>query len=278
MNLLKTLLVAAGTTLLLGSSLADAAELRKKTLAEPDLLMPAKKSRVSLTATAAPAPLAGLSRDDVGDPESFGNHLVWLGLAQTQVVSLRSDCSGADPAYERCITLNAQPASTSFDERKLDYLVIPGGSSQSLLCQWITPFWQYQFDNQTGVAQPNARITLMPYLTIYNDVLNDPAAIDPSTGLPYGGQMEMGLAMTHMESRSLDANERHLQRINYSRTCIAGIVSRYGLENMFGLPPHLADAFLQKDTTILFNLRGSATLVTDASLFYGARIVGDQKP
>lgn len=278
MNLLKTLLLFTGTGLLLGSSLVNAAELRKRALPEPDLLAPSKKSSAKLAATAAPVTRAGLSRDDVGDPESFGNHLVWLGLAQTQTVSLRSDCSGADPTYERCITLNAQPASTSFDEQKLDYLVIPGGSSLSLLCQWITPFWQYQFHNQTGVAQPNARITLMPYLTIYNDVLNDPAAIDPGTGLPYGGQMELGLAMTHMESRSLDANERHLQRINYSRVCIGGIVSRYGLEQMFGLPPHLADAFLQKDTTILFNLRGSAALVSDATLFYGARIIGDQKP
>ena len=277
MNLLKTLLLCTTTGLLLASSL-DAAELRKRALPEPDLLPPNKSSNSKMVSAAAPTTLAGLSRDDVGDPESFGNHLVWLGLAQTQTVSLRADCSGADPTYERCITLNAQPASTSFDEKKLDYLIIPGGSSLSLLCQWITPFWQYQFHNQTGVAQPNARISLMPYLTIYNDVLNDPAAIDPGTGLPYGGQMELGLAMTHMESRSLDVNERHMQRINYSRVCIGGIVSRYGLETMFGLPPHLADAFLQKDTTILFNLRGSAALVSDATLFYGARIIGDQKP
>lgn len=276
----KTMFTKTAIVSLVASCLAFAAHAAdaRKTLREPDLLIAASKNTKPLQDMHSASKAGPLSRDDVGDPESFGNHLVWLGLAQTQQVSLRKDCTGSDPAYERCITLNPQPAATSFDERKLDYLIIPGGSALSLLCQWVSPFWTYQFNNLTGVNQPNARITLTPYLTVYNDVLNDPAAIDPVTGLPYGGQMDIGMAMTHMESRSLAAGERHLQRLNYSRVCIGGIISRYNLEVMFGLPPHLADAFLQKDTTILFNLRGSAAMVDDASLFYGARIVGDQKP
>jgi len=253
---------------------ANAADGRQKNLREADVLPAMNKT--------APFSMlkkgTELTREQVGDPASFGQHAVWLGVAQTQSVLLRDDCTGTDPSVERCITLNPQPAATSFDEKKLASLFIPGGSSLSLLCQWVSPFWNYQFNNLTGVNQPNARITLTPYLTIYNDVLNDPAAIDPSTGLPYGGEFTYSFSMTHMESRSLEAGERHLQRLAYSRVCIGGIVSAQNLIDMFALPQPLADQFLQKDTTILFHLRGSAAMVDDASLFYGVRIMGDQKP
>ncbi|NQD36554.1 hypothetical protein HPT27_05920 [Permianibacter sp. IMCC34836] len=250
---------------------------RQKPLREADTL-PRAGTQSSTKLLSKSSDIAGLTNEQVGDPASFGMHAVWLGVAQTQSVLLRDDCTGTDPTYERCIKLNPQPASTTFDEKKLASLYIPAGSSLSLLCQWVTPFWNYQFHNLTGVNQPNARITLTPYITIYNDVLNDPAAIDPSTGLPYGGEFTYSISMTHAESRSLMAGERQMQRLNYSRVCIGGIVSAQNLIDMFGLPQYLADQFLQKDTTILFHLRGSAALVDDASLMYGVRIMGDQKP
>jgi hypothetical protein len=56
----------------------------------------------------------------VGDPDSFGRDVIYLGNAQTSHVALQTDCT-PDPMFpplpnDRCIVLNAQPAATSFNE------------------------------------------------------------------------------------------------------------------------------------------------------------------
>lgn len=235
----------------------------------------ASKSVAAKTLAGKAPEISAVTEDDVGDIGSFGRNVKWLGLTQTLSVSLRDDCTGTDPAVERCITLNPQPAVTSFNERDLAYITLPGKSAKSLLCQVVTPIYQYQFHNLTGVDQNFAQIAITPYATVENEVLNDPAAIDPITGLPYGGQMDIGMAMAHQESRSLEAGERHNQRINFSRLCIAGVISEKGLMDIYGLPEELAKKFLKKETTVRFHLRGSASLIDNANLLYGFRFLGD---
>ena len=83
---------------------------------------------------------AGPGVDEVGDPDSFGNNVIYLGIAQTPGVSLLDDCT-PDPMYppdpeSRCITLKPQPLTTTFDEGKLDYIKLPGGSTKRMM--WCT--------------------------------------------------------------------------------------------------------------------------------------------
>ena len=260
----STLALAAGV---------QAAELNQKEMRQADLRLN-QAQNVKAVAKGDPV-ISAVTEDEVGDVGSFGRNMKWLGLTQTQQVSLRSDCTGTDPLLERCITLNPQPAVTSFDQRDLAQITLPGKSAKSLLCQVVTPIYQYQFHNLTGVDQNFAQVSITPYATVENEVLNDPAAIDPITGLPYGGQMDVGMAMTHQESRSLEAGERHNQRINFTRLCIAGVISEKGLMDIYGLPEELAKKFLKKETTIRFHLRGGVALVDNASLIYGFRFFGD---
>lgn len=217
---------------------------------------------------------------EVGDADSFGRNVKWLGLAQTGVITLDSTCVPApgDPPPgpdDRCVTLNPAPASTSFDFPDLARIKLPGKSAESLLCHWLSPIVSYSFGNPTGVFQPNALFRLTPYVVIESPVLADPALINPLTGLPFGGVLETSFAATYVDSRSLQPGDRQLTRHSQSRTCIAGFLSRRSLVENYGLTEAQAKEVFKKEMALRIGVRGSAALVGSASVLYGLRVVGD---
>jgi hypothetical protein len=171
--------------------------------------------------------------------------------------------------------LNAAPATTSFDLPDIGRLTIPGRTAQSLLCHWLTPLLSFTFENSTGVAQPNARFELRPYVTVESDVLRDPALINPVTGVPFGGALESSFAASLLESRSLAAGERESHTFSHTRACIAGFLSKQTLIERYGLTPTQATDVFRRDLTLRFGVRGRAALVSGAGFLYGLRVVGD---
>ncbi|QGX39649.1 hypothetical protein [Permianibacter aggregans] len=211
--------------------------------------------------------------DEVGDVDSFGRKVKWAGVGQT--IAVTADPACVPDEFNRCIATSSGGAFASFDQRDLETIVLPAKSVHSLVCHHITPFYFYQFMNSTGSQQTGAQLLLTPYVTVYNDVLNDPAAIDPNTGLPYGGQLEFSMAVTSWQQRTLEPGEQHLQRENYSRHCIAGLLSKQSLIANWGLPEALANKFFKNDTKIVFHLRGSHNFIETAQFFYGIRLTVD---
>lgn len=235
---------------------------------EADLL------RASLQAKAGPTDA------DVGDADSFGKNVKWLGLLQTGSISLQPDCTPVpgDPPPgpdDRCVTLNPAPAVTTFDLPDIGRIKLPARASASLLCHWLSPIAFYNMQNTTGVFQPNASFRLSPYIVVENPVLADPSLIDPGTGLPFGGRWETGFAATYQDSNSMQPGERQSRRWSESRTCIAGFVSKRNLVEGLGLTEAQARNFFRSEMTLRFGLRGSASLVTGASVIYGLRVMGD---
>src|SRR5262245_43422531 len=76
----------------------------------------------------------GPTQDEVGDADSFGRAVVYLGFAQAAAVSLETTCPPPPLPFGRCVPLNAQPGPTSFNETNLATMLIPGKSTNSLLC------------------------------------------------------------------------------------------------------------------------------------------------
>jgi hypothetical protein len=129
------------------ASLAGAAPARDKSTIEksPDLLQPQqlKKPVARVAAPLALAPslvtaAAAPTVEDVGDPDSFGRNVTYLGLAQTTVVTLTDDCTGSDPTIERCIVNQPAPLSTNFNETDLATMNLPAKATKSLVCFAIT--------------------------------------------------------------------------------------------------------------------------------------------
>ena len=66
---------------------------------------------------------------DVGDPDSFGRNVQWLGLADGEV-DLLDDCTGDTFA---CQPLAAAPGVTNFTFEDLGHITLPPRAAHSLL-------------------------------------------------------------------------------------------------------------------------------------------------
>jgi hypothetical protein len=257
------------TTLSLSLALAPAAQAKKPV--NPELAIARQEMRAAKIEAAAAA------GSEVGDADSFGRNVRFIGTMQSGQVTLASDCT-PDPSAppgpdDHCYVAAPAPLLTSFHATDVARVVIPARSAHSLICHWQTPFVVYSFSNTTGAYQPNARFSVTPNYTIQNTVLDDPALIDPATGLPYGGQFQVGLAGIR-DARSLQAGEHQTERDNATRVCLGGIVSRQMLLGM-GLSDAQATEFFKRDTVITMDLVGQGQLVDFASILYGVRFVAD---
>src|SRR5688572_9881994 len=179
-NILAAASAAAITTLAV-TSLAIAAPPKVVAEVSPDVLRPQalkRASRAALPLVLSPAALAAaVTPEDVGDADSFGKNVTYLGFAQTLGVTLADDCTGTDPLVERCIVQNAAPAPTTFVESDLAVMNLPAKATKTLMCFTLTPSIFVDWSNFTG-AQQIARFTAGALIRIENPVLADPALID----------------------------------------------------------------------------------------------------
>lgn len=277
---MKWIVCAASAALSL-ATLPAAAAPAARNLAErsPDVLSPAQlKKRLAektvLPLVLAPSLLAAAPTvEDVGDPDSFGRNVTYLGLAQTLSVTLVPDCTGSDPAIERCIVQNAAPAATSFDESDLATMNLPAKATKSLVCFALTPFIDINWSNGTALQQ-TARFNASAVITIDNDVLADPTLIDPGTGLPFGGSLSLALS-TWRHFKSIQPGEFEIESSTQSRNCIAGIISKRSLVENYGLTDAQATQFFKRPMTLHFGSRGNVSMSDGTSYFYGIRLYGD---
>ena len=214
---------------------------------------------------------------DVGDADSFGRNVRWLGLLSYGGLTLREDCSPleGDPPDMQCMQVDPTSTGSQFAQfTDVTRMTVPGRSTNSFLCHWLTPTISGAFYNGTGYDDRNPRLAVLPSLTIENDVLNAPGLVDPETGLPLNGKLEVFLSSNHVIAH-LDANEQMPLRYTASRTCIGGYVSKQQLTGFYGLSEAQVAEFFRKPTTIRLNLQVIASQVQYGFVSYGARFVGD---
>jgi hypothetical protein len=238
--------------------------------ASPDIPRSVLQRKLALTPSMLAA--TAVSDADVGDVDSFGRALRWLGVADMSV-ELRDSCPGANPD-SGCQVLAPGGAVTSFAFDDLGYISLPGKATHSLLCYWFSPFLSVSYDNPTA-APVVARLSYTPTLTVENPLLDDPALVDPTTGLPFGGRLLTGMTSSEWFEVPLPAGTTINERTRDSTVCIAGFLSRETLMLTYGLTNAQAKAFFKKPTTVRLNISGSAQYVSDAWLYFGFRIIGD---
>lgn len=222
-------------------------------------------NRVASTASGA------VTVEDVGDVDSFGRRLTWLGLTSS-FITLSPSCGPSDPAP--CQTLAASPAPTMFNFPDVARVKLPAKASRSLLCYWWSPMIHINWANTTS-APVVGRLAISPTLTVENPVLADPGLIDRTTGAPFGGRLQTAMTSSEMFAAPLTPGLAYTERSRDSAVCMAGFVSRRNLIDNYGLTPAQADEFFRKPTTVRLNIRGSAQHVRDASMILGLRIIGD---
>lgn len=272
--------LAAAFASLIASAAPSAARGEAAEPPSADLLPSAAQRRLSPTASqpGKAAPDAGIAAaptlEEVGDVDSFGRAVRWLGVTQMDLV-LSDVCPvpGGNPEAT-CVVLNPAPAATAFAFEDLARIELPGKAANSLLCHWLSPFLNIGWHNPTA-ASATARLTYSPTLTVESEVLDDPALIDPGTGLPFGGQLTTAMTASEHFEVPLDPGQSSFGRTRDSAVCIAGFLSKRALVSNYGLTEAQAKQFFKKPITVRMNISGSAQYVSDANLIFGFRIVGD---
>jgi hypothetical protein len=236
-----------------------------------DLVSPQLKRGLTLSKRISPLVSDAVTVEDVGDVDSFGRNLRWLGVTQLNA-AVTSDCSGwTEPG---CQVMTTPGALTTFSFTDLARIRLPPKATKSLLCYWVSPLVTVTYQNP-GASTVNALLRYSPTLTIENPVLNDPALIDPTTGLPFGGRLETGMTSSEFYEVPLAPGVEFTQRSRDSAVCIAGFLSKRALVDTYGLTDAQAVAFFQQETVVRMNLAGTVNHVTNANFIFGLRIIGD---
>lgn len=224
-------------------------------------------STTDVRASAAP------TVEEVGDVDSFGRNVRWLGVQQMNI-DLLETCP-AEPPFDgyACQTL-AAAGPTSFAFEDVARFVLPKKASKTILCHWFSPFLSLAWNNPGG-SHELGTLTYQPTLTVENPVLDDPALINPQTGLPFGGSLLTGMTASERIVAPLAPGMAYDELHRDSATCIAGFVSKKGLMLNYGLSEALADEFFRKPMVVRMNIQGTAENLADARMVFGLRIVGD---
>lgn len=239
-----------------------------------DILPSRQVLRLSRATKARPAPgttAAAVTVEDVGDVDSFGRNLKWLGITSA-FVTLDSAC---DPAStDPCQVITSPTVNTSFNFPDAARLTLPGKSAKSLMCYWFSPVINVTYTNPgaTGVV---AQLRYNPTLTVENPLLADPALIDPTTGAPFGGKLTTSMTSSEIFQEALPAGTNLTQRLRDSNVCMAGFLNRRMMIDTYGLTEAQADEFFKKPMTIRLNISGAARNVAFASMVFGLRVIGD---
>jgi len=260
-------------TFALGASIAGAVS--SQNVANADMpLHGVKSGAVRPGATLDPiATIASNPTDaDVGDSDSFGRKLQWLGLMDASV-TLGSDCTGAAPPYA-CQVVGAPDAVTTFDFEDINRVSLPKNSADTLLCYWFSPWLTVNYTNPTA-STVLARLTIDPTLTIESPVLNTPGLIDPTSGAPFNGKLITGMSSLQHIVKPMPAGVSYGERTRDSSVCIAGFLSKSALKETYGLSNNQANDFFNKPIVVHLNISGSTQYVDSAYLYFGMRIVGD---
>lgn len=257
--------------------------------AEPELDTPSVKERIGELADAnTPAAkaearfeaklAAQTARElDVGDPDSFGRPVRWMGLMSGQLLVMRQDCAmdpGEAPS-SLCLETSTTDTATRVGEyRDIARITLPARSTETLLCHWLTPTIIGSFVNNTGAPYANGRISAQPSLTIESEVLNAPGLVDPDSGEPLNGKMEI-YGSSAVVYGSAAPGQVVQNRHTSTRTCIAGYVNKRSLIEVYGLSERQAKQFFNKPITLRMNMLVFASMVRDGNVAFAFRFVGD---
>ncbi len=216
----------------------------------------------------------GPTVDDVGDLDSFGRNVRWLGLA-TALVQISTDCPSilAEDPTALCQQVNDLAVTTPFAFNDIARIKLPANASNSLLCHWFSPRVAVTFFNPTANPVPG-RYSYNPTLTVENPVLNDPALIDATTGAPFNGKLSTGMSASESMQVVVDPGFPITQSLRDSVVCQSGLISKRALVETYGLTAAQADSFFANPTTVRLNVSGSSRFVDYTLYSFGLRTVG----
>ena len=208
------------------------------------------------------------------EPETFGHAMIHLGM--TPVVSFGFTPAGTtcdEPQPDVCVVMNASPAMTRFSYPDLTRIVIPAGSTQSIVYPMFHHVIHYELLNDTSVPQPNAVFQFNTLVTLESDALLDPSLINPDTGQPFNGSYQVSFAPPEGVNRSLSVGERIYQMSRLGST--GNYLFDYQFFRGLGLSDKVVKKIFQGRITLHLGFKGATRLTSGAFGNFSMRLIGD---
>lgn len=227
--------------------------------------------RMAKPTPAPPPPTA----DDVGDLDSFGRNMRWLGQ-KNEVFGVDTDCAAwtaEDPAA-RCQQVANPGAATPYQFADILRFNLPANASNSMFCYLLTPMFQAYFTGNTGTNAVVGSLSYSVTATVENPVLNTAGLVNPVTGAPFNGAFTTGSLAFEVFQTALVPQFPLTTTQRKTVACNAGI-SKSLLMQTYGLTQAQANSFFANPTTLRLNVGGSARFVDRAVFTVGIRIIGD---
>jgi hypothetical protein len=220
------------------------------------------------------------SADDVGDADSFGKPVKFMGAASGFVTLSASPCPSptatpSPPATannDQCFQLNPAPSPTSFDAQDIARIKLPKDATKDNIYPVFNMFLNYQLQNSTGAAD-NGLFRFTAYMIIESTVLNDPSVIDPGTGSPANGKLTFEFAYNYLDDRSMQNGDRQRLRLMVPRVGNTGVNKAQLVAQ--GIPAAIVDNLFKNPMTVRMSVTGAAKLCTDATITGNMRLFGD---
>lgn len=225
---------------------------------------------VSVAAMAAPPTAA-----EVGDANSFGKKVEWIGVLQTGNVFITGlgGCAGITLGPDdRCVE-HTPGTATEVDYVDLGRITLPKKSAQSLICHWTTPVATFRLHNGTGGPVSGEFSTFANY-RFESTVLQDPNLINQAINAPFNGYIDVQIPV-HTESLTLADGAFKQQSPRGTRTCIGGVINLANLIDYYGLSEKQAKKFFDEPITIRGGVWIRANYVSNARVSFGTRFTGD---
>lgn len=269
--IIASLILSTGLTAAYGQSKADRKEVQDLVRDQRDSIV--KEHRlVGLLAkggfgSEAPSPL------DVGEPDSFGKNAKFMGTVTAGIVYLDNDCApitlGPD---DRCIVVDpATPLPlTTFND--IGRITIPGKAVDNVLYSIANHTVNAIFTNG-GPATVQGRLGYVPSITIESEALNNPALIDPTTGLPFNGSFTTTGLGTLTETRTVAPGPSEVMTNSYTRANTTGFSRTFFAA--LGLPDNVVNQIYKKPMTLKLNVRVSGQRLSGGVITYSIRFLGN---
>jgi hypothetical protein len=244
----------------------------------------AKKESANALRVASPA--------DFNDTASFGKTTKFLGSLYAGTVFVYRSC---DPQIlldelqttlapdDHCIVHNSTtPMTTTTVFDPVWQTTIPGTAVNNVIYPMLNNHVGYDaFPSSLGQPFGNngygtgmAFIRFTPVVTIESDALNDPAAIDPNTGLPMNGSFTANLPGTRVKTFMVGADDYIAENDNYASVGGRGFSRTYF--EALGLPQTVINQLFRKPVTLKFGIRADVNGPVQQAFFsYTFRLLGN---
>lgn len=220
---------------------------------------------------------ASVTDEEVGEAASFNKNAKFFGTASTGVVLISSDCTPAGLGFElgpddRCLIITDPAITTIGIYNDIGRITMPARKADNVIYAIANHTTSAILSNSTA-ANVSGFISYSPTVTFESTALNDPAAIDPNTGLPMNGSYTTGGFGTKSITKTLTPGLFEVETLSYTRANTSGFSRR--LWEALGLPQSVINEIYRNPITIRLNVTVRARRVQDATFFFSTRFLAN---